>query len=913
MSLRVFELAKELNTPTKELIERIGRLGIKIQGNFSVLEDDQILKIKTDFLEPASRIKESIVSGAEGTKRVRRRIISAKKAATGKRIRKSLNIADESPQKVLPVRDEAEDAESPGKPEAGSVSGKEEIETATARRKAAKEPVQDEERETAKNRKGAAKRTIKEKRKSREPDPGKAAESTAVERGREDAAKISAAEDAGTPLAGRKRSKTEKTKVLEKAEPRKGASRKPGEKEPADREATEKTKKGSRKKQVSKPQSVPDPEITDELTAKKKKERVFGKAKKKERFVMEGYESFKDEEPSAFAGKRKFKKFRRKGGKTPSAKPERAKHVFNPRKKDLVVGELITVGDLAKLIGIRVPEIIKTLMSLDIMATITQSIDGETAALVAEEHNIEVKVDNSSIEDTFNLEQDDAENLVERPPVVTIMGHVDHGKTKLLDTIRSANVVDGEAGGITQHIGAYHVDTKEGKVTFLDTPGHAAFTAMRARGANVTDIVVLVVAADDGLQPQTVEAIHHAKAANVSIIVAINKCDKPEANPDRVVQQLLEHELVAEELGGNIPMIQLSAKTGEGIPKLMEMTHLQAEMMELRADPNRLSQGVVIESRLDKGRGNVATVLIQTGTLRVGDNCVVGTEYGKIRAMWNDRGKKVAEATPAMPVEIVGLSGMPKAGDKLNVGKDEKQIRQISYLRTEKEKEQRQVVRPKKTLENLFDSVGKEEKSTLSLIIKADVIGSAEAIADSLSTLGNEEVSVKIVHSAVGGISSTDVSLASASNAIVLGFNTRPDSTAKRLAKEDNIEIRLYSVIYEAIDDVKKALEGMLKPIVREELQGRAKVLDVFNIPKVGFIAGSKVVEGKIVRNTPIRVLRDNVVIHNGRLSSLKRFKDDAKEVMTGFECGIGIEAYKDIRIGDEIESYSRTETTAKL
>ncbi len=902
MSKRVFELAKELNTPTKDLIKKISKLGIKIKGNFSGLTEDQVSKIKKDFLEPTSRIKETLVSNEGETKKVRRRIISAKKATAGKKIRKSLNIKDEPLKEDIQTRKDMKVTDNLELEEALVIDKERKTRDAPVKETIEEEKttISDEKLKVEKKKSSGEDLIVKEVTPKAKKTPSELEEVKAekVEQNREKSRQGQA-----------KLQKAKKPEPATKA-PEADKTNKKDESTEKDSVKKGRKKKDERKKAVESLES----EDNDQGFAKKKKDKTVGKVRKKDKFFKQLIEEEENEgKPAKFAGKKRFKIFKKESQKPQIAKQKKVKHTFNPRKKELVVGKLITVGDLAKLIGIRVPEIIKTLMSLEIMATITQSIDGETAALIAGEHNIDLKVSVSSLEDAMDFEEDHEENLAERPPVVTIMGHVDHGKTKLLDTIRNTNVVGGEAGGITQHIGAYHVDTPDGLITFLDTPGHAAFTAMRARGADVTDIVILVIAADDGPRPQTIEAIRHAKAADVSIIVAINKCDKPEANPDRVVQQLMGHEIVAEEFGGDVPVIKLSAKTGKGISKLLEMVHLQTEMMELQADPSRMAQGVVIESRLDKGRGNTATILIQTGSLRIGDNYVVGTEYGKVRAMWNDRGKKVLVATPSMPVEIVGLNGLPKAGDKFNVGKDEKQVRQLSSLRTIKEKEKGQAIQHKKTLENIFDSLGKVEKSMLSLIIKADVIGSAEALADSLSTIGNEEVAVKVVHNAVGAISSTDVTLAAASNAIIIGFNTRPDPAAKKLSKEEGIEIRQYSVIYEAIDDVKKALEGMLKPVIREEFQGRAQVLEVFNIPKIGFIAGSKVVEGKVVRSTPIRVLRDNVVIHDGQISSLKRFKDDAKEVMTGFECGIGIETYKDIRVGDEIESYSRLETSAKL
>jgi translation initiation factor IF-2 len=902
MSLRVFELAKELNTPTKDLIKRLSKMGYQVKGNFAVLTDNQVVKIKNDFLEPSSRIKETVVSSEDGPKKVRRRIISARKATASKKIKKSLKIEDQPLEADVQTREEmekpAKETVEKEKPET-KVEKVEKVEPKKVEpKKAAKEKPVKEDQKTDKN-PDEPKPEAKTKKSKKQDIKVAADQPASVEERKDTDRKFKTKKPA-------KEFKKEAVKVEAKvgtAAKKEDVSTKKGE--DIKRKIKKKDKKG-KQKAPDNLQSQADPDL------KLKKDKP-GKQhpKKAKKFIANDSENGKP--VSKFTSKKKqFKKFKKKGHKAAFI-PQKEKHTFNPRKKGLIVGELITVGDLAKLIGVRVPEIIKTLMSLDIMATITQSIDGETAALVANEHSIELKVQISSLEDTINTEEDEEAHLELRPPVVTIMGHVDHGKTSLLDKIRSTNVLDGEAGGITQHIGAYHVDTHNGMITFLDTPGHAAFTSMRARGADVTDIVILVVAADDGPRPQTVEAIHHAKAANVSIIVAINKCDKPDANPDRVVQQLMEHELISEEFGGDIPMIKVSAKAGKGIDELLEMVHLQSEIMDLKANPNRLAQGVVIESKLDKGRGNTTTILIQNGVLKVGDNYVVGTEYGRVRAMWDDRGKKVENALPSMPVEIVGLNGLPNAGDKFNVGTDEKQVRQISVLRTDKEKEKKQAIQYKKTLENIFDSIGQEEKSILNLIIKADVIGSAEALSESLSTMGNDEVAVNVVHSAVGAISSTDVTLATASSAIIIGFNTRPDPTAKRIAKDESIEVRLYSVIYEAIEDVKKALEGMLKPIIREEYQGKARVQEVFNIPKVGLIAGSIVSEGKIIRNSPVRILRDNIVIHDGRLVSLKRFKDDAKEVSEGFECGIGIEQFKDVRVGDEIESYLRLESTAKL
>ncbi len=998
MSMRVFELAKELNIPTKELIKKIKAMDIAITGNFSALSDEQITLIKKDLLEPATRIEEAEVSSQAGVKKVRRRIISAKKATEGKKIKASLKIEDKpleedvetrrkkgedepeemaeekapkrvvrrkadakpkpEPEEVQAVEEdvaEAEEVEVEEKPKARVIKAKvkaekdDEPEEADKKKKEPAKPkgklpvegdahpefADEVEEEAAEEvvevaeEKDAPKRTTKAKdvmdnirasaKKKQEPTvnqkPAKEKEVVkpvvrVEEPVSEDPIKVTV-------------NQKQKTADAEESKVKDAANKKSDDKSEDKKEGKVRKKDKKQEKAIEKEKPIDEFDKKQIKSLQKKdKVKISKKTFKEELEVVAVDEDeavgFIDDPqpertPKPHMRRKASKAAKRKEKAKKQAEIKKQKHVFNPRQKELVVGEFVTIGDLAGIIGVKVPDIIKSLMSLGIMATITQSIDGETAALVASEHGIELKVQFESIEDTIDTSEDEEGALEFRPPVVTIMGHVDHGKTSLLDKIRKSNVTDDEAGGITQHIGAYHVKTPEGRITFLDTPGHEAFTAMRARGADVTDIVILVVAADDGPRPQTVEAIHHAKAAEVAIIVAINKCDKPDANPDKTIQQLMEHELVPEEFGGDIPMIKVSAKKGEGISKLMEMVHLQAEIMELKANPSRMAIGTVIESKVDKGRGNAATILIQNGTLRVGDSYVVGTEYGRVRAMWNDRGKKISEATPAIPVEIVGLNGVPKAGDPFNVGQDEKQVRQIAVLRTEKEKERRQAQQQKRTLENLFDSMDKEEKSILNLIIKTDVNGSLDALSDSLLRLGNEQVAINIIHGAVGAITQHDVLLATTSKAFIIGFNTRPDPTAKNLAHEEGIEIRLYSVIYEVIEDVKHALEGMLKPIIREEIQGKAEVLEVFNIPKIGIIAGSKVVEGKFIRDSSVRVIRDNVIIHDGKMSSLQRFKDAAKEVQTGFECGIGLDAYKDLKVGDELESYIRLETAAKL
>ena len=576
-------------------------------------------------------------------------------------------------------------------------------------------------------------------------------------------------------------------------------------------------------------------------------------------------------------------------------------------EKAVMTAEKITVRDLSERIGKPAGEIIKKLMMLGIIATINNELDYDTASLVASEFGVELELKLAeTAEDALEKEDvDDAEDdLMPRPPVVTIMGHVDHGKTSLLDYIRKAHVTSTEAGGITQHIGAYTVDLDGRQITFLDTPGHEAFTSMRMRGAQATDIAVLVVAADDGVMPQTIEAISHAKAAGVQIIVAINKIDKVGANIERIKQQLTEYDLVCEEWGGDTIMVPVSAVTGEGVDQLLEMILLVAEVQDYRANPNRKARGIIIEARLDKGRGPVATVLVKNGTLRVSDTIVAGTAYGRVRAMVNDRGERVKEAGPSQPVEVIGFNDVPEAGDMISAVDDDKLSRQVAEER--KDKLRRALIKDqqKTTLDDLFNQISAGQIKDLNLIIKADVQGSVEAVRQSLEKLSNDEVRVRTIHGGVGAITETDVMLASTANAIIIGFNVRPDNNAREMAEREKIDIRLYRVIYQAIEDVENAMKGMLAPKFKEVLLGHAQVRQTFKVSGVGTIAGSYVTDGKIARNAQIRLLRDNVVIHEGKIDSLKRFKDDAKEVNTGYECGIGIENYNDIKENDVIECF---------
>lgn len=575
-------------------------------------------------------------------------------------------------------------------------------------------------------------------------------------------------------------------------------------------------------------------------------------------------------------------------------------------KKPIKIGDAISVKELGEKLGKQATEILKKLLLLGVMATINQELDFDTASLICEEFGVGVErqIDKESEEVLLKMEEDKEEDLKLRPPVVTIMGHVDHGKTSLLDAIRETNVIATEAGGITQHIGAYTVNIDGKKIAFLDTPGHEAFTAMRARGANVTDIVILVVAADDGVMPQTVEAINHAKAANVSIIVAINKIDKPGANPDRVKQELTEYGLIAEDWGGDTICVPVSAKKKTGIDNLLEMVLLVAEMQELKANPNKRAIGTVIEAELDKGKGPVATVLIQNGTLNVGDFFVVGNTHGKVRGMIDDKGKRVKKAGPSTPVEIQGLAEVPDAGDIFQVVEDEKTAKTVAEKR--KEKQRMAQIQSKQTvsLDELFNQIQEGKVKELNIIVKADVQGSVEALKQALSRLSNDEVKVHTIHGGVGAITETDVMLASASNAIIIGFNVRPQPTAIALAEKDKVDIRLYRIIYDAIEDVEAAMKGMLEPEYKEVVQGHAEVRATFKVSSVGTIAGCYVIDGKISRNSEVRVIRDGIVIHEGQLASLKRFKDDVKEVNAGYECGLNIEKFNDIKEGDIVESY---------
>jgi translation initiation factor IF-2 len=630
--------------------------------------------------------------------------------------------------------------------------------------------------------------------------------------------------------------------------------------------------------------------------------------------MQRAFQTIRKIEPKRWHDQRSTK---RTGGRSRSFTAEERKphaQTVAPRKKILKLQEGTTVKEFAELISVKLSDVIKKFMELGYMPTINQPVDSDAALLIAE--NFGVKIELAAIEeDTIDTEEpEDVSLLLPRPPVITIMGHVDHGKTSLLDAIRETKVTESEAGGITQHIGAYKVNLTGKDIVFLDTPGHEAFTSMRARGAKVTDIVVLVVAADDGVMPQTVEAINHAKAANVPIVVAVNKIDKPEANLSRVRNELAEREIVSEEWGGQNIFVEVSAKKRIGIERLLEMILLQAEMMELKANPDKPARGTIVEAKLDRGRGPVATVLVQSGTLKVGDAFLAGTHAGKVRALIDDSGRRIAEVGPSSPVEVIGFSDVPTSGDIFTVVEDEKRARQVALVRQQKLKLAEIARAGKLTLDDLYAKIKEGEIRELFIIIKGDVQGSVEALKDALENISHPQVKVKVIHSSVGGINESDVMLAAASSAIIIGFNVRPELKAGQVAEKEGVDIRLYNVIYEAIEDVKKALEGLLEPTLKEKILGRAEVRQIFPISRIGTVAGCYVVDGAMIRSSEgIRVIRDNIVVYEGKIGSLKRFKEDVKEVQAGYECGIMIENFNDIKVGDILENYVIERIAAKL
>jgi translation initiation factor IF-2 len=879
--IRLYELARDLNMTNKSLIDKIKDMDIdvEIKSHMSALEDETVARIKAGLF---GQISESVVE-------------TRVKATVIRRRKKTVLV------EVPPPIETAEDAAATEEPEAA------EAEAAIADAPVAPPAV--EEPATAETPPSVMAETLFEAKVETEKEADEAVEpetSAAVETPAPESPPAEIALDLKSKQALRKTKKKEPAaKIIRMpaapvskepvAEPLKGkAPARPAEKivalrpkppssgAPGD-DATKEARKKKKKRQVEEPEA--DNKFFKKKISFRKKE------------VVEGAELY---------GDRQRLRKGKKAGKAKAAAPAQKTQITTAKaiKRRVRIDEAVVLSDLAKRMGIKAGEMIRTLMGLGIMTTVNQTIDFDTASLVAAEFGYEVELAAFEEETFLKIEADDPTKLIERSPVVTIMGHVDHGKTSLLDVIRKTRITEIEAGGITQHIGAYHVTTDKGKIAFLDTPGHEAFTAMRARGAQVTDIVVLVVAADDGVMPQTIEAINHARAAKVPIIVAVNKIDKDNANTDRVYRELAEQGLTPEEWGGDTIFVKVSAKQNIGIDDLLDLILLQAEVLELKADPAKRAYGHVVESKIDPGRGAIATVLVQEGTLHTGDAVVCGVYYGKVRAMLNDRGQMVDTAGPSIPVEVIGLAGVPMAGDELIAVADEKNAKQISEHRIQKHRSKELAKTGRLSLEKLFEKMQQGEVKDLNLVLKADVHGSIEALADSLVKLTNEEVKINIVHSATGTITESDVSLASVSSAIIIGFNVRPSTKVQVMANEEGVDMRFYNVIYDVIKDVKNAIAGMMSSTFEERVLGRAEVRDTFHVPKIGTIAGCYVTEGKIERGRLLRVLRDGIVQYQGKNSSLRRFKDDVKEVMSGYECGVGVENFNDLKVGDVLECY---------
>lgn len=883
-NIRVYELSRDLNKPSKEILNVAKGLGISVKSHASSISSEEAKKIidKLGGEQSETQQKE-----AKADEKEKVRVFRSESGAEVVERRKGARVVLRRKKKTKEPEPEIE--ETPAQePEAQT-------------QEAAKEADSQEQQEQIVQREGAEASPQEEPVQETLSDTDKS-EITADSESMESEAQESAAE----PI------ETKESEVEEFPES--------PDLEKAGKDTSEETEKKFKKKgKKAKPKRE---EIIDEDTLEELRKAFRAKLPGKRReYLVEGGRS--KSRPSQGGGGQR----NRGGDRTPhdsrAAKMQTASSETaevqdfqqKPAKRVVKIGEAINVGELAKLMSVKAGELIKKLISLGVTATINQSIDHETAVLLAEEFGYEVVVDIFEEEDLLlETEEETGEGeLTERPPVVTVMGHVDHGKTTLLDTIRKANVVEGEAGGITQHIGAYSVEVNGGRVAFVDTPGHEAFTAMRARGAKVTDVVILVVAADDGVMPQTVEAVNHAKAAEVPIIVAINKIDKPEAEPEKIKRELSEIGLLAEDWGGDTLFAEVSAKQNKGITELLELILLQADVLELKADKTKRANGFVIEAVLDKGRGPVATVIVSEGTLRVGDTVVAGTTFGKVRALINDKGDRIEEAGPSTPVEIMGLSGVPEAGERFYAVKDEKSAKDVVGHRETKQRETVAAKERKPSLENLFETLEQDEIKELAIIIKADTQGSVEAVRESITKLSTDKCQVKVVHTGVGGINETDVSLATASNAIIVGFNVRPDVKALEISEREGISLELHTIIYNLIDRVRNAMEGLLDPIVQEKITGHAEVRETFNISRIGTIAGCYVNDGKVTRDSNVRVLRDGVITFDGKLSSLKRFKDDAKEVNAGYECGITIERFNDIKVGDVFEFYTFEELKQEL
>lgn len=919
--IRVYELAKDLNMTNKALLEKIQDLNIEAKSHMSSLEDDDAQQIKDSLFK-----KEGTGPGNE---------VRVKATVIRRRRKKPESI--ESLEEMESAEDQADEIDAHDLPDEASSTDQEKIQTeavettpASAERVGTKrqtppEIVETQDGEQPDYDKAEITETLTEEAQTEKESTAettmdkKAVVTEEIETSVTDMPAAISAEEDSTPKSKKAKQKKKKkgqqtaAKIIKLPE------------FPLDRAHPEILEDDSIEEKLAEPEVISDQEKTVQEKSEDDSDKSRKKGKKSPKIVDPEKEKKFFKKKTAFRKKEiiegddlysesRIRKGKKKGSKTKVQIGQKTQ-ITTPKaiKRRVKIDDTIVLSELAKRMGIKANEMIQKLMSLGVMATVNQTIDYDTAVLVAGEFEYEVERASFEEEIIIATEDDKAEDMLARPPVVTIMGHVDHGKTSLLDVIRKTRVADGEAGGITQHIGAYNVTTSRGQVVFLDTPGHEAFTAMRSRGAKVTDIVVLVVAADDGVMPQTIEAINHSKAAGVPIIVAVNKIDKDGADPDRIKRELSDHGILAEDWGGSAIFVNVSAKKNIGIDELLEMILLQSEMLELSANPNKLARGHVVEAKLDTGRGPVATVLVQTGTLKNGQSIVCGIHYGKIRAMLNDKGQQLKEAGPSMPVEILGLTGVPEAGDEMISLTDEKSAKQVSAHRIQKQRSLELAKSSRLSLEGLFEQMKEGEVKDLNIIIRADVHGSIEALKESLTKLSTSEVKINIVHAATGTITESDISLATVSNAIVIGFNVRPGSNVHDMASEENVDMRFYSVIYDVIQDVKDAMVGMMASTYEENILGRAEVREVFVIPKKGTVAGSYVTDGKVERGCRARLLRDGIIVFDGNLSSLRRFKDDAKEVSSGYECGIGIENFNDIKIGDIIECYLMKEIKPQM
>ena len=880
--VRVFELAKELNMPAKQLLTKIRKAGIPVTGNFSELSLDQA-EIVRKMAKSVKGIVMPKAAKASGVSRTKATAKVAEDTAEGKqaKAKKDSSIVTISTKSKL---DEAVVEDAPKRRVRRKKKDNEELTPKT------KAPAEE---------KVAADVAIPDAEITEDNVPVQEADSTeqAVDEVPLSEEQTPSAVEEAVPESVIEPSATVNTieQTTEKAA------------DTAKETSSAEGQKSKKKKVVFKHHHSAE----EEVPGKNKNFRRLDEEKKRRGGGGQRDYFFRDRRPRHRRKDQQHGRRHEKAAKK-SIDSNVPKHVFNPRKKNIRIGNHVVVAELAGLIGIKVPEILKKLMGLGIMATINQTITGETAELIAADFDVTVEVETFELTDLLQENEPDAADLEVRAPIVTIMGHVDHGKTSLLDKIRETRIATGEAGGITQHIGAYHLKAGGNRVTFLDTPGHEAFTSMRARGANITDIVVLVVAADDKVQPQTIEAIQHARAADVPIIVAVNKIDRPESDPMRIQQELLSHELIPEDLGGSTIFVKVSAKTGEGIDELLEMIHLQSEILELKATPKGLARGTIIESRVRKGQGPVGTVLVQRGTLKIGDYFVMGSIHGRIRAMFDESGSAMEEAGPSIPVEISGLSNVPEVGEIFVILEDEKKARQIAEEREHKLRAETIMDDQKTSLDNLFSKIEEGQANELRLILKGDVQGSVEALKSSLEQIGDQRISPRFLLCSVGNVTETDITLASASDAIIVGFNVKMDAKAKEIRAVEGVDVRLYDVIYNALDDVKAAMEGLLEPEIREEIIGHLEVRQVFSAGKNGMVVGGLVTDGKLLRNAMIRVLRKEESIFEGSIISLKRFKDDVQEVAQNYECGMVLD-FTEIEDGDIVEAYEQIEESARL